>query len=201
MSLEEIIAAFSLDRVSKKSAVFDTKKLEWLNMQYFKRRSPDEIAKMALPYFKEFGISPDAVDPSRLEEVVKLLGERFRTLLELADKAHYFFTDAPKIDPKAFRKHIQKENAAAILEEVIARLEPLKEFDQESIEREIRAVIAARGVKPGEVIQPVRVAISGRMETPGIFETMALVGKEKALDRMKKAPHMTVGDAGSDGTQ
>jgi glutamyl-tRNA synthetase len=192
MSLDELIAAFSLDRVSKKSAVFDTKKLEWLNMQYFKRRSAAEIARMSLPYLKEFGVSPDSVDLARLEEVVKLLGERFRTLRDLADKAHYFFTDAPKIDPAAFRKHVQKENAAAILEEVAARLEPLREFDKDTIEREIRAVIAARGVKPGEVIQPVRVAISGRTETPGIFETLALVGKEKALDRMKKAPHVTV---------
>jgi glutamyl/glutaminyl-tRNA synthetase len=154
---------------------------------------------MALPYFKEFGVPPEAVALPRLEAVVRLLGERFRTLRELAEKAHYFFTDAPTIDPKAFRKHIQKEGAAAILEDVIARLEPLQEFNKESIEHEMRAVIAARGVKPGEVIQPVRVAISGRMETPGIFETMALVGKEKVLDRMRKAPHMNVSDAKGDG--
>lgn len=201
MPLDQLIAAFSLDRVNKKSAVFDTKKLEWLNMQYFKKRTAEEITRMALPYLAAYGVAPGAVSPERMKEAVQLLGERFRTLRDLADKAHYFFTDAPKIDPKAFRKHIQKEGAAAILADVIARLEPLREFGKEAIEQEIRAVIAARGVKPGEVIQPVRVAVSGRMETPGIFETMALVGKEKVLDRMRKAPHIAVSDAGSDGTQ
>ncbi|MEI6634352.1 MAG: glutamate--tRNA ligase, partial [Chlamydiota bacterium] len=194
MTLAELIAAFSLERVNKKSAVFDTKKLEWLNMQYFKKKPPAEIARMALPHLGGFGVAPGSVPLPRMEAVIRLLGERFRTLRDLADKAHYFFTDAPMVDPKAFRKHIRKEGAAAILGDVIARLEPLREFTPETIERELRAVIAARGVKPGEVIQPVRVAISGRTETPGIFETMALVGKEKALDRLRKAPHLAVPD-------
>lgn len=194
MTLEELIATFSLERVNKKSAVFDTKKLEWLNMQYFKKIAPAAIARMALPYLGEIGVAPESVSLPEMEAVIRLLGERFRTLRDLADKAHYFFTDAPRIDPKAFRKHIRKEGAAEILADVAARLEPLREFTPEAIERELRAVVAARGVKAGEVMQPVRVAVSGRMETPGIFETMALVGREKVLDRLRKAPRLAVPD-------
>jgi len=200
MALPELIAAFSLDRVNKKSAVFDTKKLEWLNMQYFKKRSAEEIARMALPHLAAYGLEPGAVSPRRLEEVVRLLGERFRTLRDLADKAHYFFTDAPRMDPAAYRKHIRREGAAEILADVAARLEALDGFTPEAIERELRAVSAARGVKAGAVMQPVRVAVCGRAETPGIFETLALVGKEKVLDRLRRSPLLEVpGEAPEEG--
>jgi glutamyl-tRNA synthetase len=187
MSLEQLIAAFSLERVSKKSAVFDTKKLAWLNMQYFKLRPPAEIARMALPYFKEFGVPPEAVALPRLEAVVRLLGERFRTLRELAEKSHYFFTRTVHINDKAFEKHLRKEGAATAIRGIVACLGALKEFTPETIEHEMRAIIAARGVKPGEVIQPVRVAVTGRTETAGIFETMALLGKESVLARLEDA--------------
>jgi len=187
MTLEQLVASFSLDRVSKKSAVFDTKKLAWLNMQYFKLRPTAEIARMALPYFKEFDVLPEAIPLPRLEAVVRLLGERFRTLRELAEKAHYFFTRTVRIDDTLFEKHLQKENAAAAIREVAGRLRTLEEFTPESIEREMRTVVAARGVKAGELIQPVRVAVTGRTETPGIFETMALLGKECVFARLEDA--------------
>lgn len=199
MSLSELIAAFSLERVNKKSAVFDTKKLEWLNMQYFKKRSAEEIARMALPHLAAYGLEPGAVSPGRLEEVVRLLGERFRTLRDLADKAHYFFADAPNIDPAAFRKHIRREGSAEILADVAARLEALDGFTPEAIERELRAVSAARGVKAGAVMQPVRVAVCGRAETPSIFETLVLVGKEKVLGRLRRAPLLEIPDGAPEG--
>ncbi len=200
MTLEELVAAFSLDRVNKKSAVFDTQKLEWLNMKYFKKRTAEEITRMALPYLAAYGVEPAAVSAERMEAVVRLLGERFRTLRALADKAHYFFTDAPRMDPAAYRKHIRREGAAEILADVAARLEALDGFTPEAIERELRAVSAARGVKAGAVMQPVRVAVCGRAETPGIFETLALVGKEKVLDRLRRAPLLEVpGEAPEEG--
>ncbi len=188
MTIEELVAAFSLDRVNKKSAVFDTRKLEWLNMQHFKRKAPGEVARMAVPYLAAFGVPPGAVQADRMEAVVRLLGERFRTLRDLADKAHYFFTDFPVVDPKAFRRHIQAAGAGGLLSEVADRIERLADFTPDSIEPIIRGIIAARGVKPGEVIQPVRVAVSGRAETPGIFETISLIGKEKVVARLRRAP-------------
>lgn len=194
MTLKELIESFSLERVNKKNAVFDTKKLEWLNMQYFKKKTAEEITRMALPCLAAYGVEPASVSPARMEAVVRLLGERFRTLRDLADKAHYFFAETPRLDPKAFRKHLRREGVAELLAEVAARLKPLREFTPEEIEREMRAVIAARGVKAGEVMQPVRVAVSGRMETPGIFETMALIGRERVLDRLEKAPRLVVPD-------
>lgn len=199
MTLKELIGAFSLERVNKKNAVFDTKKLEWLNMQYFKKRTAEEITRMALPYLAAYGVAPASVSPARMEAVVRLLGERFRTLRDLADKAHYFFTDSPRIDPKAHRKQILKEGAAEILADVAARLEALDGFTPEAIERELRAVSAARGMKAGEVMQPVRVAVCGRAETPGIFETLAVVGKEKVLDRLRRAPLLEVPDEAPEG--
>ncbi|MCX6356021.1 MAG: glutamate--tRNA ligase [Candidatus Aureabacteria bacterium] len=187
MTLEHLVASFSLERVSKKSAVFDAKKLAWLNMQYFKLRPTAEIARMALPYLEEFGVLPEEIPLPRLEAVVRLLGERFRNLRELAEKAHYFFTRTVRIDDTLFEKHLQKENAAAAIREVTGRMRALEEFTPESLEREMRAVIAERGVKAGELIQPVRVAVTGRTETPGIFETMALLGKEAVLARLEDA--------------
>jgi len=185
MTLEELVKAFTLDRVGKKSAVFDPKKLLWLNMQYLKKRSVPEIAMMAIPFFKGAGIPPERVDGERLEKVIELLGERFRSLKELVEQGRCFFSEGVIYDEAAVSKYLGSDSVTTMLKELASRLERLEQFEKEAIEKEIRSFVAERGVKPGDVMQPARVALTGRSESPGLFEVMSLLGKEKVLSRLR----------------
>jgi glutamyl-tRNA synthetase len=187
MSLQELIASFSLDRISSKSAVFDTKKLLWLNMQYLKTKSAGEIAQTSLPFFDTAGIPREGIDAEKLERVVKLLGERFRSLKDLPEQSSYFFTGEVRYDEKAVARHLRLEGVPALLNELADRLGRLGAFDTAGIEHVIRGLIAERGLKPGDVMQPARVAVSGRAETPGLFEVMAILGKDTTLSRLRHA--------------
>ncbi|MCX6356291.1 MAG: glutamate--tRNA ligase, partial [Candidatus Aureabacteria bacterium] len=186
MPLKDLIAAFSLDRVSSKSAVFDTRKLTWLNAQYLKLKTPPEIAVMAVPFMREFGVDPSAVDGARMESIVRLLSDRFKTLRELAEQSYYFFSESVRYDEKAVAAQIRKPGGREILAALVARLEALPSFDMAAVEEAVRGIIAERGVKPGEIIQPARVALTGRTVSAGMFETMAALGKEVTLARLKQ---------------
>lgn len=193
MPLRDIIEAFSLKRVSKKSAVFDTKKLQWLNSHYLRLKKPNELAKLVLPFLERLGLSRSDVDQKKLEAIIALLGERFKTLVELADQSYYFFTDNVRYDEDAVNSKLRAEGAADILSSVLSRLESIETYDEKSVEKEIRAIIAERGVKAQNVIQPIRVAITGRTATPGIFETVVALGKERTISRLKAAIGMIGG--------
>jgi glutamyl-tRNA synthetase len=192
MPLKDLVASFSLERVSRKSAVFDITKLRWLNAHYFRLKEPEQIAKLALPFFEQAGISPSEIDEGKLVEIVKLLGERYRTLRDLVDQAYYFFCETVRYDEEAVEAKLRVQGAADILEELAASLDAIEIFDKENVEEKIRGLIEERGVKPGQVIQPVRVAITGRTTSPGIFETIVMLGKERTVSRLKDALKMIV---------
>jgi len=191
MSLEELTESFSLERVSKKSAVFDTRKLVWLNSQYLRRIPPADLAEMAAPFLARKGVDVAGPQKERLEEIIRLLGERFKTLAELAQQSYYFFTDKIEYDDAAVRKPLRKPGAAEIVDDLLSRLGSLEEFSQGTIEEAIRGIIEERKLKPGEVIQPARVALTGRTVSAGIFETMAAMGKETTCARLREALRMS----------
>ncbi|MDD5556229.1 MAG: glutamate--tRNA ligase [bacterium] len=186
MDLPALIEAFSLDRVSTKSAVFDPRKLAWLNMQYLKKRPPGEIARMGTPFLIASGVPAERIDVERLERVVRLLGERFRNFRELADQARCFFDDEVRLDDAAVARHLRREGVAAMLGDLAARLERVAEFDEAGIERAVRGLVAELKVKAGAVMQPARVAVTGRAETPGLFEVLALLGRETVVSRLRR---------------
>jgi glutamyl-tRNA synthetase len=175
-SLSELAARFRLERVSKSPAVFDERKLRHMNGEWLRELGVDELTRRLEQYTGRTGLH-GAVEISR---------EKIQTLADFWPLAGFVF-DGPADDPKAFAKVIGRdggrENLAAA-REVLAAVEP---FTVEAIEPALRELVESRGVKPGQIFQPIRVALAGTTVSPGIFETVTLLGRARTLELIDRA--------------
>jgi glutamyl-tRNA synthetase len=175
-SREELVRLFSLGRVSSSPAVFDYEKLAWLNGVHLRGLPPGEYAHRVITYLREQGIDWD-------EELVRraapLVQEKIETLAQFPDYVRFLFEDVAP-DPSLLDGQVV--DAAA---ETLAELEP---FDAETIEAALRQLAERLGLKPREAFQPIRVAVTGSKISPGLFESIELLGREKTLERLRAAP-------------
>jgi glutamyl-tRNA synthetase len=190
MTLDEMIAAFSLQRVSAKSAVFDETKLEWMNGQYLQQLSLDSLLPEVVSAWAELGIQVSASGGDKIyaQTVIGLFRERSKKISEIAEKSRYFFCDPEGYEAQAAKKYFKGE-AAQILKTLAAKLEKLENFDHESLENLYRQEAEAMGLAAGKLIHPTRLAVSGLSFGPGLFEMLELLGREKVLRRLQAALH------------
>lgn len=180
---EELVGKFTLDNVGKSAAVFNMEKLDWLNGWYIRNRPAGEIAALVLPMLKERGIN---AEPGRkLEMIVKELGQRAKTLLDIVNSIGYFYADEITFDEKAAAKFLTPETGEA-LRDLTERL-AAGEFTGDGLHAAFEKIMEERGMKMGAVAQPVRVALTGGTVSPGIFEVMEILGKEEVLKRLGRA--------------
>ena len=172
---DELVERFSLERVSKNPAVFDEQKLAWMNANYLRGLEIDELVRLL----------EERYGRDDLREAAEIAQEKLRTIEDFWPFAGFLF-ERREIDPAAWEK-VMKDGAAENLEQARAALAEVPDWDKEAIEAALRGVVDARGVKPKEVFQPVRVAISGTTVSPGIFESLAVLGREEALVRIDAA--------------
>jgi glutamyl-tRNA synthetase len=175
-TLPQLAERFRLERVSKNPAVFDERKLRHLNGRHLRELSIDELTERLEAYTGRSG----------LRGAVGISAEKIQTLADFWPLVSFMF-DGPVDDPAAFEKTIGKDGGAETLRAARAALAQAEPFDPETIETALRQVVDARGVKPGKVFQPVRVAIAGQTVSPGIFESVALLGREETLARIDAA--------------
>lgn len=185
-SLEELIEKFSLDKVAKSPAVFDLTKLEWMNGYYIRQISVDELTNRALPFLEEAGFKLD-VSEDKLKKIIALVQERIKCLKDIVGLTDFFFKEIIEFDQSAIEKMFKKPEAINILEEVQGRFLSLSDFSTGEIESIIRKIPEELNLKPKQVFQTVRVAVTGRLVSPPLFETIELLGQEKSIDRIKKA--------------
>jgi glutamyl-tRNA synthetase len=187
---KELIKYFSFENVGKSAAVFNPEKLLWLNAEYIKTTPPDELADMVMPSLVKQGTVKDGSEPDRtyLTKAVSTLVERARTLAELAEKLRFYLVDDDKIeyDPKAKKKFLN-ENTLPYLEDIYASTSAIDVFDESSVHSSFETVMKKHAIKLGKVAQPVRVALTGGTESPGIFDVAVTMGKEKTLKRLDSA--------------
>lgn len=194
-SLEDLTAAFSMERVLKKGAVFDTDKLHWLNGQYLARIAPQDLIGPVLQGAREEAGGGELVDLDEASAVrmVEALKPRSRTLTEMAQQAVPFIEETPAYDEKALEKAWYKDPAG-----VAARLRAVRiaiegaEWTEEALEADLRAVAEGMGVGAGKIFQPLRLALTGRAATPGIFDVLLILGRERSMDRLDKAIPMVM---------
>ncbi|MFZ0975798.1 MAG: glutamate--tRNA ligase [Solirubrobacteraceae bacterium] len=175
-TLDELAERFRLERVSKNPAVFDEKKLRHLDGRWIRALGPDELTARLEDYTGRTG----------LRGAVEISEEKIQTLADFWPLAGFLF-DGPTDDPAAFKKVICSDGGVESLKaarDALARAEP---FTVENVEAALREVVDRQGVKSGKVFQPVRVAIAGTTVSPGIFETVALLGKDETLARIDAA--------------
>jgi glutamyl-tRNA synthetase len=186
--LQELAARFRLERVSKNPAVFDERKLRHINGIYLRRLSIDELTERLEAFTGRSG----------LREAVEISADKIQTLAEFWPLVS-FLCDGAVDDPGAFAKTIGSDGGAETLTQARQAIAAAEPFDAAGVETALREVVERSGRKPGKVFQPVRVAISGRTVSPGIFESVALLGREETLARIDQALSRLPAGAGRDG--
>jgi glutamyl-tRNA synthetase len=174
---EDLIERFSLERVSRNPAVFDEQKLRWMNGRYLRELEPAELARRLAQLH---GDQPGLVEAAAVAQ------EKLQTLAEFWPLAGFLVERPPEIDPRAWEQ-VMRDGALDRLAEARAALAATDPFDEREVEAALRGVVDRLGVKPKEVFQPIRVAIAGTTVSPGIFESVAALGREEALARIDAA--------------
>ena len=191
MTLEEMIGLFSTDGLQKKSGVFDLKKLEWMNGQYLMRLPLAELEPFVTPKLAATGLVSADELAARREWYHKLLDQlrvRARTVDDIVRQAGPFLFGTLEYERDAVAKTWKDAAATAdVLAALRDRLETLDPWTPQVMEPALRALAEARGVGAGKLFQPLRVALTGRAESPGIFEVLELLGRERSLARIDAA--------------
>jgi glutamyl-tRNA synthetase len=189
-SPDELAERFRIDRVSGNPAVFDEKKLTSINAIYLRRQTPEELALIAAPMLVQSGVAtPEELerDMPRLTEIMALLRDRLNRTTEIPEVAGYFYGAELRYDPEEFEKQLGKEFVRETFPELLGRLEALPEWTEEAIEEAVRGLAAEKEKGARHLIHPLRFAATGRTVSAGLFETLALLGRERTLLRVEKA--------------
>ena len=194
-SLEELIQAFSMERVLKKGAVFDTDKLHWLNGQYLARIPAEELIEPVRAAAME-GADPAALvelDQASALRMVEALKPRSRTLTEMAEQAIPFMERTPVYEETSIQKAWYRE-PAAVADRLQAVRDAIESTDwtEDALEGELRSLAERMEVGAGKIFQPLRLALTGRSATPGIFDVLLILGRERSMDRLDKAIPMVM---------
>src|SRR3954452_18946481 len=176
LSTDELVRRFRIERVSRNPARFDEQKLRWLNGRYVRALGTEELTRRLEAYLGRDG---------DLRPAVAISEEKMRTLADFWPLAGFIF-DGPADDPKA-RERWLKDDGRAALEAARAALGSVEPFTVDAIEPRLKTVIDGLGVKPRDVYQPIRVALAGTTVSPGIFETLEVLGRDEALRRIDAA--------------
>jgi glutamyl-tRNA synthetase len=183
-SREELIEYFSLEHMSKSPGVYDEEKLLWLNSHYLKETPLPELARLLLPFLERLGLA--ANDLGYLARVAGTLNTRCKTLVEMADQARFYFQDPRPYEEKGARKFLTSENAVH-LEEIQKRLEAMAEFSEPALNQLFQDLASETGLKMVQLAQPVRLALTGKTVSPGLFDIIDILGREEVLKRLNLA--------------
>ncbi len=212
LTLREILAEFSLERVTKAPSVFDPEKLTWMNANYIRRLDREELARRCLPFLKKAGLvaeslgedPPDAApDPpagmvrsdfERVVWIVSLEQERIETLKDIVAATEFFFRRDIEPDEAALKMLCE---AGDILDEALQTYRNHEDWSPTSLEAAGRALVERLGLSGRKVFQPIRAAVTGRVASPPLFDTMAALGRDLCLERMARAVAFTASSSSS----
>src|SRR5262245_15284151 len=197
-SRNELVDAFTLDGISGGNAVFNPEKLDWFNQQHIMRLAPDELARRLEPSIRAAGFWRDEYLGDRhawFFSVLELFRPRMKRLDDFVAQSRFFFADSLDFDAAAVTKHLRVAGMREHLLALDAAFATLATFDLVSTEEALRKTAEARGVKAGSLIHAVRVAVTGKSVSPGLFEVLALVGRDTVRARLHTAAELSVSPA------
>lgn len=190
MTLDEMVELFDLDRVSSTPAVYDTTKMTWMNGQYMRMRTIEQLIDLYVPTASRFGLGTEDGLRSRgpwLEKVMLALRERSKTVDEMVESSAVFFRAPSEYDEAGAKKLFSKSGVAPLLVKGAAALSQVTDWTLENVEAAYRGVIEREGIKGGEIIHPTRLALTGKTVGPGLFEIIEILGKDESVARLKAA--------------
>lgn len=182
-TLEEMCALFSLEKVHKSGARFDIEKARWFNQQYILQMPVDTLAEKVKPFL---GDRMAGKNEAWLRAFCLLLRERVTLYSDFATQGHYFFEEIQRYDQEALSKKWKPENREKLLS-LCTELSGVAPFEPAVLEAHTQAYMSANQLKPGEVLPLLRIALTGAMHGPGVFDIMCLLGRESAIERLEKA--------------
>lgn len=185
-SLAELVEQFSLEHVQKSAAVFNPEKLLWVNAHHIRHGAPSRIAALLVPFLEQsgYGWAVKAAPAGWIERLVVMLRERARTLVEMAKAAEPYLAQEPAMEKEAVQKFMTP-TIAPILDTLVQRFNDAQDFSKENLESLFKSVLDEAGMKMGQLAQPVRVALTGRAISPGIFEVVDLLGRDATIARLR----------------
>ncbi|MBR0056283.1 MAG: hypothetical protein IJP66_03050, partial [Kiritimatiellae bacterium] len=182
LSRDEMVSLFSLEACHSSPAKFDIKKLTWMNGEYIRRAPKETYQSELLKRVAAAGLTvPDGFDVPYLVEQLQV---RTKFWGDIPGNCAFFFTDDYEIDPKAVEKRLAKPEVPALLEDLATRFEALEPWTAAAGEALVRGLSQGAGMGPW--VHPIRVAVSGRMEGPGLFEMLQLLGRERTVTRLRR---------------
>lgn len=186
IGLNSALKKFSIKRINKTGAAFSIEKLKWVNSQYIRQLSADQLIEFLKPFLQEKGYLNGKIDGERLKNIVQLYKGRISTLLDFLDWTEFIFADNFVINEEIRAKHLSqsRQKEFALLSD---RFKKLENFDAPSIEKAFRDSVAELGLQASELVHPMRVSLTGNEVGPGLFETIAVLGKEKTIQRLSQA--------------
>jgi glutamyl-tRNA synthetase len=189
LTREEMVSFFSLEAVSKSNAVFDPEKLAWMNSEYLRRLPPERLWPLVEGELRAAGLGNDGSsgERARFEAAARLLQSRARTLKDFSGWGRAFFSDDFSYDAEAVKKFWKDSSLSGLLAKLAERLERVEPFSPEETERVLRGLADEQGVKGGVVINAARVALTGQAVAPSLFEVMMVLGRERVVQRLRRA--------------
>ena len=184
---QELIEKFSWKNVQTSPAVFNPEKLIWVNAEYIKIGQPAQVAQALVPLLEAAGLTDEvrAVSPGWLAQLVVLVKERAKTLVEMVEWVRPYFGQAVTFDEEAAKKFLTPA-VAPVIGKLLTRFEAFPAFSKQQWEEAFKQLVEAEGLKMGQLAQPVRVALTGRTASPGLFEVMEVLGRERTLFRLRQ---------------
>ncbi|MGI5876831.1 MAG: glutamate--tRNA ligase [Dethiobacteria bacterium] len=193
MSTEEMIELFNLEKVSKNPAIYDIKKLTWLNGYYMRTMDLEALVEKTIPFLTKEGIIPSQISSAereRVKKVIDLIRDRVKTLAEVGEACLYFFKDDFSYDEKAMRKHFQRDKTAFILGEVAKTFEKVEPFTVENVKEGLGILSNGLELSLSKINPALRLAVTGCTMGPDLFEIISFLGKEKTISRIHRAVAM-----------
>ena len=187
---EELVSKFNLENVGKSPSVFNPQKFQWLNSWYIKNSPVERIADQLTPLLKQKGYNTE--NSLNLFKIIEQLRERAETLNDIVEQSYYFFTDEIDYEEKAAEKFLTSDNAD-VFKKVREHLSSIEDFSHDCIHGAFGNVMNETGLKLGKIAQPVRVALTGGTKSPGIFDVIEILGKERTLLRLDRAINLCSG--------
>lgn len=181
-SMDELVRMFSLEKVNKAGAIFDLTKLNWMNSQYLRNKSLDELADFLIPYLENRNFN--YIDKEYLKQVIDLIKERIDLITELSDFAPYMFSKPLEFDQDFLTKH-WKEQTRDIIIDYLEKLKSINDFSHPSLHSMTEEYVAEQNLKLRDIVHPLRIMITGRGVGAGMFETMEVLGKDECISRIE----------------
>jgi glutamyl-tRNA synthetase len=181
---KDLTEKFDLEHLGRSAGMFDLSKMTALNAKHIQAKTPAELGPLFLPHLKDLGI--DAIDDRFTHQVIETLQPRSKTLKDMARAARFYYVDEPEMDEKAAAKFLTPA-MADMLNQAADAIEALSDYTQPALETVFKKIMDDFNLGFGKIAQPLRVAITGTTVSPGIFEMLLILGKEKTVQRIRRA--------------